>query len=1589
VKLKLTFQCSGQGDRDLVATVESTTTIGDLATYLASADPGRPAAPTGPERYVASAALAQFATPISSSQRVVRTVAGGQLALGSAIDDLTLAVLDPVRRELDARSTVPESGLRSGVTVSVIRRSESFVDVGRPAAVAVIVSGPDTGKEVALSRGTAYIGRAHGCEIQVSDSSVSRRHAKLLIADHPAVPEVVDLGSANGISVGGVEVPRAVLNAGDRVRLGDTEVEIRLVENAPGSPAGDCASVAFSRSPRMSPLFEGREHDLPSLPERPKPSRMPWLAMLFPALLGAGMFAFTRSPYSLIFVVMSPMMMLGNHIEQSRGGRKDFEKLMREFRQDLELVTVRIRESLQVEAEQRRGENPSAAECAEAVRRFTPLLWTRRLDTPGFLQLRLGRGTLPSRGSMTMPHLGRSTAEAWLEMATAVEGLSVVLDVPVVVDPLSTGAIGVSGDRDAVLSAARSLVLQAVSLHSPAELIVAAFSSTSSARDWDWLKWVPHTASVHSPISAGHLASTAPACSGLLSDLEGLIGSAGEPNAPTGDQDHCHPRVFVLIENDAPAERGRLVQLAEKGWHQGICVLWLAPTTPQLPSACRVFVEVEPRAATGDIRSETHRGRVGYVGEGKLVTPIAVDRISLDETLAAARSLSPVEDSGAPLDDDSDLPRAVSLLSLIGTDLARSEQAVIERWGESRSILTGPFSPKTPHRKPGNLRAIVGSSAQGTFSLDLRADGPHALVGGTTGAGKSELLQAWILGMATAHSPQRVTFLLVDYKGGSAFRSCVDLPHTVGLVTDLSPHLVRRALASLSAELRYREHLLALHNAKDLVELEQRGEVDAPPSLIIVVDEFAALVHEVPEFVDGVVNVAQRGRSLGLHLILATQRPAGVIKDNLRANTNLRLALRMADENDSADVLGSDMAASFDPAVPGRAASKSGPGRHTAFQAGYAGGWTSDTPPPPQIRVETLSFGLSEVWEPPIAESGLEDASVNVGPTDIQRLVSTIGLAARTADLPTPRVPWLPELRPVYDLADLPTAGRDDELVFGVADDPDHQAQPVVAFNPDKEGNLAVFGASGSGKSAFLRTIAVAAGSTAGGGPCHVYGIDFANRALSMLESLPHVGSIVAGTDHERLTRLLLFLRATIDDRGVRYSAARASTITDYRRLAVAPDEPRIIVLLDGLTAFRQVYEAGGRARWLDLFTSLAADGRPVGVHFVISVDQRTGMPGSLAAAVQRRVVLRMAHPDDYSFLGVAGDVLSMASPPGRGLLNGAEIQFAVPGGTSEVMAQSRAVSAFGEALREVDAPESGTRGSGHRNWGARVAPPIRSLTDRVLLTDLPAEVGGRPVLGVSSSSLSALPFEPRGSFVVTGPSGSGRTQSLASLARSLRHWSPARTLLLLTPRRCSQLGALADWTEVAAGPDAVTVLAARLLAELQADQLADQHGRPHDERVHGAHRGPIAVVIERADDLAGSVAEPALSSLIKACLDNGHFVVAEGDTPFFSSNFGLPGLLKSSRSGLALQPDGIEGPTVFRAILPALTQADIPEGRGFLIQRGRSELVQVALAGDPDLGSAPGNLIASPGECSPSIELARASSFAVSGAGSPSEGKW
>ena len=414
------------------------------------------------------------------------------------------------------------------------------------------------------------------------------------------------------------------------------------------------------------------------------------------------------------------------------------------------------------------------------------------------------------------------------------------------------------------------------------------------------------------------------------------------------------------------------------------------------------------------------------------------------------------------------------MVSLLGHEPSDDPSVVLNRWRENLSLTPRDGSEPVSSEKEADLRAIVGHAGGDHFTLDLRLQGPHALVGGTTGAGKSEFLQAWVLGLAHAYSPDRVTFLFVDYKGGAAFASCLDLPHCVGMVTDLSPYLVRRALTSLRAELHHRERLLNRKGKKDLVELEKTGDPDCPPSLIIVVDEFAALVSEVPEFVDGVVDVAARGRSLGLHLILATQRPAGVIKDNLRANTNLRIALRMADEHDSAGRARREH---------GGALPRVDPRPRRPPRPGPAGSPSSSRPSPapgrrpsPRRRRSRWSTSTS-VWPGPGSSPSVPRSAESVA-KDIDRVAATVAGAARLgpgAARPASRGSTASPRRTTWRRFSM---RRDTELPLGVLDDPEHQAQVHDYFRPDDEGNILYVGTGGSGKSTALRSLAVASAVT-------------------------------------------------------------------------------------------------------------------------------------------------------------------------------------------------------------------------------------------------------------------------------------------------------------------------------------------------------------------------------------------------------------------------------------------------------------------------------------------------------------------------------
>lgn len=1492
MRLKLTLKRPSGVSDDIVVTADAAASISDVAATIARLDPKSAGAPD-PHRI---------------------------LTLHATLPGQDEALLLPPDAPLG------EAWIGSGATVSLADAGVYYQPVasGKAPTIATltVVGGPDAGKEFALRTGSAVLGREEGCDIVLHDPLVSKRHVRFEVS---SIVEVIDLGSANGVVVDGGIVTRLRIEKSETLLIGDSEVTITVAESAQLTGVVPKAGpILFNRSPKVERRYGGQEFAGPAVPAEKQDQPFPLLAMIAPVLMGGAMFYISGNASSLLFCAMSPVMLIGNFATGKSREKRRLKKAIGKFDTHLSSLTAQLEEERIKELELRINESPSTEDAfAHAISRG-PLLWTRRPEHWSFLNVRIGIGTMASRNIVTTAPKGEMLPEFQSRLDTVVEENRMIAGVPIIDNLFDSGALGIAGPTMATVGSVNSVLVQVTSLHSPAELVVAALVSPAWSRELEWLKWMPHTSSPHSPIETSHLADSAASGSQLLSAIEGLVaerlagkgaqrrgameqeGAALERGAEVGASRTTAgtqspvPAIVLLISDDVAVDRARLVQLAEQAADAGVYPIWVAASVPALPAVCRTYLHLEEDSALGT---------VGLVRLGETITEVETEQVDSARALDFARRMAPVIDAGALVADSSDIPRSVSMVTLLGHELLETSDAVIDRWRQNASIHDRTPGAPLVQRRAGKLRAIVGSAGVDPIHLDLRTQGPHALVGGTTGAGKSEFLQAWVLGMAAEYSPDRVTFLFVDYKGGSAFADCVSLPHTVGLVTDLSPHLVRRALTSLRAELQYREHLLNRKKAKDLLELEKRGDPDSPPALVLVIDEFAALVGDVPEFVDGVVDIAQRGRSLGIHLIMATQRPAGVIKDNLRANTNMRIALRMADESDSQDVVGIKDAAHFDPAIPGRGVAKTGPGRLALFQSGYAGGWTSREPERADIEVAELRFGGENRWE----DVGASDVDENrdLGPTDQQRLVSSIVKATGDAGIPDPRRPWLDELARLYDLGRLPQR-TDTDLLLGVSDIAERQQQLPTYFRPDVDGHLSIFGTGGSGKSAVLRTLTAAAAITPRGGPVRVYGLDFGSGSLRMLEALPHVGAIIAGDDSERIIRLFRMLQAELEDRGPRFAAANASNIGEYRTLANRPQEPRILLLIDGFPNFRNDFEIpAGRSIWYDVFKDILSDGRQLGIHVALTADRAGAVPASIGSSIQRKVVLRLAD-DGYGMLDVPSDILSAKSPAGRAIVDGFETQIAILGGSASVSEQATATKSLAEAMIRA---------------GVAQVPGIGSLPKEYPLAELPDSIRSEPVLGISDLDLGPLGFDPVGTFLLAGPPASGRSNALHALALSMQRFDPDARLYYLGNAR-SPLSQAVAWTDSATSVDAVAALAKDLAAAVSD---ADTEGR-------------IVVIVESIGDFLQTPADSAIVELARAAKRSDHLVIAEAEMSSWGSSWPLLGEFKNGRRGFLLQPETVEGDIILKTPLPRINKSEFPPGRGMYIAKGKSARVQLPL---------------------------------------------
>ncbi len=1379
-------------------------------------------------------------------------------------------------RPVSAGHRLDEVGLVEGARLGIGDPGAGPVALPPPGRVVAVIGGVDSGRSVALGPGgTVLVGRHPDCDLVVTDPAVSAQHARIELAPD-GTATVHDLGSSNGTEVDGVRIegPTGVAGAGATVvGVGETQLEVRTV-SLDDRPVGGVRAqlgtggvVPFNRPPRPTvpePRPPRTAPDAPTRSDRKVPFNV--AMVVAPLVLGGVMIAITGEPRFALFIMLSPVMAVGNWFSQRRQAKKDTTTSSKDHQAAMEALDRDLRADAEAERRRLVALLPDPAEVVRRALLPSVKLWERRPAHPDALRLRAGLGPLPWRPVEVSP-------AAEHEALTEVLGRHDVLRrAPVEVDLAGGGVVGIVGHRETALAVARSLLCQAAVAHGPADLPVAVCASPEHAAAWDWAKWLPH---VRDPAGAFRaLAGDRETADSLLA---AMLASADDdrPRRITNGRDRAVGPSRLLVLDDVTLLAGRRAPARSLlAGNAGICAgIVVAPTEDQLPAVCTTVVVASEPGGIIEVRRPVEGSRVeGVVPAG--MSPVAAR--------AVARALARWEDPEQGV-AGAGLPTMVRLLPLLGLD-DPDPVAILARWGAN------PVDP--PPATP------IGIGEHGPVVIDLATDGPHTLIGGTTGSGKSELLRSLVAGLAAGNDPDHLVFVLVDYKGGSAFDECARLPHTVGMVTDLDESLGERALRSLEAELRRRERVLRDAAAQDLPAYLAAGSPSGPlPRLVVVVDEFATLAAELPDFLGALVGVAQRGRSLGVHLVLATQRPQGAVNANIKANTNLRIALRVQDPQDSTDIIDRPDAATISRTTPGRAQVRSGPGEVEPVQTALSTAGAPGGPAQP-VRVVPFPFGPSPVR---LVAGGGDDR-----PSDLHLLVEALIEAVARQGHPAPARPWLPmlaeelafeDVRDAEAAAAAGPAGADPGVVaFGLADEPDHQRQVPVGWRI-ADGHLTVTGMVGSGTSSTLLSVGRALAERWSADQCHLYGIDFGAGALAPLADLPNTGAVIGAVDREGQIRLIRHLRAELDRRRALAPAAQA-------------DEPYVVVLVDGAAGFLAEHEGGLDTQVMDSLRRLFGEGPGIKILFAVAGERTNALPQRVAGTIDQRVMLRLPDPIDYSGIGVR---LREAPklPPGRGWhSNGPRVlQVAEPGD----------LAAVGARLAEQHGPPQ------------RPPLPMGSLPVEVTVEELRAagasvRVGPTVAVPVGIADADLAPAHlllHRGEHVlVAGPARSGKTSALAMIAAQLA--AADGTIVVAVCEEDSPLCAIED-------------LSAYGTVGFLADVL---RAAPDDDR----HWFVIVDDAVRVPDHEG-----VLSALFQSGRAGLHVLVAARCDEIRSSLTHWTRPVRAGRSGLLIQPDLQLDGDIFTTRLPRQLASPLRPGRGFLVSSGELALTQFALPPTPE----------------------------------------
>ncbi|MET9488708.1 type VII secretion protein EccCa [Nocardia sp. NPDC006630] len=1334
------------------------------------------------------------------------------------------------------------------------------------------------------------------------------------------------------------------------------------------------STVRFQRRPRREiPRSPGGEVTLQPPPEIPRNIPANLFSKLMPLVMGVGMLGmvvlmFTSgsgiatNPMSLMFPMMMVFSMIGMYAGQGGKGQKAAEA--NEDRKDY----LRYLDQVRRDVEETAGQQRAAVEWSHPepgvvwMLAGTTRMWERRPGDKDFCHARIGLGSQRLATRLVAPETGpveELEPIAAVSLRRFVRTHSTVPDLPTALAVKGFASVQLTGDRAQAREMTRAMLLQLAMFQGPDQVLVAVVCGPDTAREWEWAKWLPHTQHPESQDGVGSermvYGSIRQAHASLHSLLHNRVRySRNQPPNPGLTQ-----LVLVVDGGLLEAEED---PLRENGF-EGVTVIDLCGYAPRLAASRGIQMLVENGECAG-------RGATGGMERFAVI-----DRITAREAEQAARRLAPYRAA---------LPRA-------GADTG-AEGEVISSWSQLLGLGDlGAFNPESawqPRYGRERLRVPFGVGADGLpVVLDIKEAaeggmGPHGLCIGATGSGKSEFLRTLVLSLIATHSPDQLNFVLVDFKGGATFLGLEGVAHVAAIITNLEEEadLVDRMRDALAGEMNRRQEVLrAAGNFANVSEYEKAraagADLDPMPALFVVLDEFSELLSQHPDFAELFTMIGRLGRSLHVHLLLASQRLEEGRLKGLESHLSYRIGLKTFSANESRQVLGVPDAYNL-PGNPGGGYLKSDSGEIVRFQSSYvsgpyvgvgsqrdvavdAGGGDIDITARPFTAIHVDFRPEDHIPLPALAD--LVEAHPDAEQvSNLQMLVSRVREHGRPA-----HEIWLPPLDAAPTLDQLvprsvltgdwnPVAAL--RAPIGIVDRPyDQRRDPLVVDLSGSRGNVAVVGGPQSGKSTALRSLVMGMSLTHTAEQVQFYLLDFGGGTLVGLEGLPHVGTVASRIESDKVRRTVAEMVTIVRQREARFRQLGIESMAEFRRLraldpaassaaAGAHEDPfgDAFLVIDGYGSFRQEFEALEQT-----VMNLAVQGLSYGVHVVISLARWPEARPALKDQIGTRIELRLGDPMD-SDLGRKFAALVPMGRPGRGMTADLlHMLTALPRIDGDPNPQTLGIG----VAQAVSAISERTPG--------RPAPRVRMLPERLPREELLASAGNWPTavdsaqptlrfpIGITESELAPaqLDFTVSPHLVIIGDSESGKSTLLRSIVQSIcASNTPDQARIIMGDYRRTMLGTVPQGYLAGYGSTApqftqqMTDLAAYVTQRMPGPDVT-----PQQLKDRSWWKGPeLYVIVDDYDLVATATGNPlhALVDHLAHARDLGfHLIIARrsGGAGRALYEATLNRMKELNSAALIMSCSRDEG-ILFGNARPAL----MPPGRGTYVTRAGEDLIQL-----------------------------------------------